>query len=67
MSEKTSDTYAYCVRNALRRKPTLIVVGEARQKATIEAACEAALTGTVSVRHYDDKKIEWVYDGTKGE
>jgi defect-in-organelle-trafficking protein DotB len=37
--------YAYCVRNALRRKPTIIVIGEARDKATIEATVEAGLTG----------------------
>lgn len=37
--------FAYCVRNALRRKPTIIVIGEARDKATIEAVVEASLTG----------------------
>lgn len=37
--------FAYSVRNALRRKPTIIVIGEARDKATIEASVEAALTG----------------------
>src|SRR5690606_24879411 len=37
--------FAYCIRNALRRKPTIIVVGEARDKATIEAAVMAGLTG----------------------
>lgn len=37
--------FAYCVRNALRRKPTVIVIGEARDKATIEASVEAGLTG----------------------
>jgi len=39
--------FAHCVRNALRRKPTIIIIGEARDKATIEAAVEAALTGHV--------------------
>jgi len=39
--------FAYCVRNALRRKPTIIIIGEARDKATIEASVEAALTGHV--------------------
>lgn len=39
------DIWAYCVRNALRRKPTIIVIGEARDKATIEAVTEASLTG----------------------
>lgn len=33
------------VRNALRRKPRLIMVGECRDAATISAALEAALTG----------------------
>lgn len=37
--------FAYCVRNALRRKPTIIIIGEARDKATIEASVEAGLTG----------------------
>lgn len=39
--------FAYCVRNALRRKPTLILIGEARDKATIQACVEAASTGHV--------------------
>jgi defect-in-organelle-trafficking protein DotB len=33
------------VRNALRRKPRLILVGESRDKETISASIEAALTG----------------------
>jgi len=33
------------VRNALRRKPGLILVGEARDRETIEAVIDAALTG----------------------
>ncbi len=33
------------IRNALRRKPSLIMVGEARDQETISAALEAALTG----------------------
>lgn len=37
--------FAHCVRNALRRKPTIIVIGEARDKATIEAVVDASLTG----------------------
>lgn len=37
--------FAHCVRNALRRKPTCILIGEARDKATISGAVEAALTG----------------------
>ncbi len=35
------------VRNALRRKPTYILVGEARDKETIAAVLDAALTGHV--------------------
>ena len=38
-------TFAAGVRNALRRKPRLILVGEARDKDTIDAVIEAALTG----------------------
>jgi defect-in-organelle-trafficking protein DotB len=38
-------TFADGVRNALRRKPRLIMVGECRDAATISAALEAALTG----------------------
>jgi defect-in-organelle-trafficking protein DotB len=37
--------FAAGVRNALRRKPRLILVGEARDKETISAVIEAALTG----------------------
>lgn len=38
-------TFAAGVRNALRRKPRLILVGEARDPETIAATLEAALTG----------------------
>ncbi|OGT63678.1 MAG: Dot/Icm secretion system ATPase DotB [Gammaproteobacteria bacterium RIFCSPHIGHO2_12_FULL_45_9] len=38
-------TFADGVRNALRRKPHLILVGEARDTETISAVLEAALTG----------------------
>lgn len=38
-------TFAAGVRNALRRKPRLILVGECRDPETIAAAIEAALTG----------------------
>jgi defect in organelle trafficking protein DotB len=38
-------TFADGVRNALRRKPRLILVGEARDTETIAAVIEAALTG----------------------
>jgi defect-in-organelle-trafficking protein DotB len=37
--------FAKGVRNALRRKPQIILVGEARDKETISAAIEAAQTG----------------------
>ncbi len=38
-------SFALGVRNALRRKPGLILVGEARDQETIEAVIEASLTG----------------------
>lgn len=38
-------TFAHGVRNALRRKPEVILVGEARDRETINAAIEAAQTG----------------------
>ncbi|CAN5246746.1 Dot/Icm type IV secretion system ATPase DotB [soil metagenome] len=38
-------SFAAGVRNALRRKPMLIMVGEARDQETISAVLEAALTG----------------------
>lgn len=38
-------SFAEGVRNALRRKPRLILVGECRDAATISATIEAALTG----------------------
>ncbi|HEX2548672.1 MAG TPA: Dot/Icm type IV secretion system ATPase DotB [Gammaproteobacteria bacterium] len=38
-------SFAAGVRNALRRKPRLILVGEARDSETISAAMEAAMTG----------------------
>ncbi len=38
-------SFAEGVRNALRRKPRLILVGECRDSETISAALEAALTG----------------------
>jgi defect-in-organelle-trafficking protein DotB len=44
-SEGQASLFAYCVRNALRRKPTIIIIGESRDKATITASTEAALTG----------------------
>src|SRR3546814_8275603 len=55
--------FAYAVRNALRRKPTIILIGEARDRATIQASVEAALTGhllfttmhTIGVRSEEHK------------
>jgi defect-in-organelle-trafficking protein DotB len=39
------DSFAHGVRNALRRKPNIILIGEARDKETISAAIEAGQTG----------------------
>jgi defect-in-organelle-trafficking protein DotB len=39
------DSFASGVRNALRRKPNIILVGEARDRETISAAIEASQTG----------------------
>lgn len=39
------ESFAAGVRNALRRKPNVIMVGEARDRETISAAIEAAQTG----------------------
>lgn len=39
------DDFAHGVRNALRRKPNIILIGEARDKETISAAIEAGQTG----------------------
>ncbi len=39
------NSFATGVRNALRRKPRLILVGEARDEETISAVMEAAMTG----------------------
>lgn len=41
----SNSIWAYCVRNALRRAPDIIIIGEARDKATIQGCIEAALTG----------------------
>ena len=43
--DSMSAQYAHAVRNSLRRKPDIILIGEARDKATIQASVEAALTG----------------------
>lgn len=40
-------TFSKGVRNALRRKPNIILVGEARDRETISAAVEAAQTGHI--------------------
>ncbi len=42
---KNLPTFAAGVRNALRRKPGLILVGESRDQETIAASIEAAMTG----------------------
>lgn len=51
--------FAYGVRNALRRKPTDILIGEARDVETINALLEASLTGhtTYSTVHADSVPI----------
>jgi defect-in-organelle-trafficking protein DotB len=53
--EEEDSLFAYCVRNALRRKPTDILIGEARDTSTIAALIEASLTGhtTYSTVHAD--------------
>ncbi len=40
-----SAAFAYAMRNALRRDPTIIEIGEATAPATIDAVTEAARTG----------------------
>ncbi len=42
---REGDIFAYCVSNALRRKPSDILIGEARDTSTIKALIEASLTG----------------------
>lgn len=51
--------FAYGIRNALRRKPTDILIGEARDQETIKALLEASLTGhtTFSTVHADSAAI----------
>ncbi len=44
-SGEEESEFAYCARNSLRRKPTMILIGEARDKATIKACVEVAMTG----------------------
>jgi defect-in-organelle-trafficking protein DotB len=44
-AESGAGIWSHAVYNALRRKPTIIIVGEARDKATIEAVIQGALTG----------------------
>ena len=43
--DKHLPTFAAGVRNALRRKPNIILVGEARDRETVSAAIEAGQTG----------------------
>ncbi len=40
-----SSLFAYATRNALRRKPTIALIGESRDKATIQGTVELSLTG----------------------
>jgi len=49
------DGFAYCVRNSLRRAPTDIFIGEARDRETIYSMIEASLTGhaTYATVHAD--------------
>ena len=45
--------WSYCIRNSLRRKPSTIILGEARDRHTIEGCIQAALSGhlTISTLH----------------
>ena len=45
--------WSYAIRNAMRRKPTAIILGEARDAPTIQGCIEASLTGhlVVSTMH----------------
>jgi defect-in-organelle-trafficking protein DotB len=45
LDENDDSLWDKCVANALRRKPTIIIVGEAREKATIKSCIGASLTG----------------------
>jgi defect-in-organelle-trafficking protein DotB len=51
--EDEGSLWAYAMRNALRRKPSIIILGESRDKATIEACIMASMSGhlTVSTLH----------------
>lgn len=40
-----SDAFAYAMRNALRRDPTIVMIGEATDPATMDEVTEAARTG----------------------
>ncbi len=44
-SKDEAAIWAYAIRNALRRKPSMIVLGEMRDRPTIEAGIEGSLTG----------------------
>jgi defect-in-organelle-trafficking protein DotB len=43
--EEMMGAWAYAVRNALRRAPDIAIIGEARDKATIEGCVQLAMTG----------------------
>lgn len=52
---RSEEGFSHAVRNALRRKPSDILIGEARDKDTVSALIEASLTGhvTYSTVHSD--------------
>ena len=45
--------WSHCIRNSLRRKPSMIILGEARDRHTIEGCVQASLSGhlTISTLH----------------
>lgn len=67
-------TFSAGVRNSLRRKPTAIIVGETRDRETIDATLEASLTGHIvySTLHTNGvvetlRRILAFYSGTERE
>ena len=47
--EGEGSLWNYAMRNALRRKPTIIILGESRDKATIESCIMASMSGHLTV------------------
>lgn len=47
--EDEGSLWAYAMRNALRRKPSMIILGESRDKATIESCIMASMSGHLTV------------------